>query len=38
MPPWMQLKGWVPTPASGVYVYQLQAGPVILGRKMLLVK
>ena len=24
--------------ASGVYVYQLQAGPVVLGRKMLLVK
>ena len=38
MLPWMRLKRWILAPAGGVYVYRLQAGPVVHGRKMLLVK
>ena len=38
MLPWMRLKRRILAPAGGVYLYQLQAGPVVHGRKMLLVK
>ena len=38
MLPWMRLKRWILASASGVYLYQLQAGPIVHKRKMLLVK
>ena len=38
MLPWMRLKRWILAPASGVYVCQLQAGPIVHGRKTVLVK
>ena len=39
MLPWMRLKRLILASAGSVYVYtSLQAGPIIHGRKMLLVK